>query len=124
MDNKDQIAVITMRCINMAPSGCDVEKRPCTKCGEMTWLSSSWKGKKIDKIICAECFYKSNEYKGDDHSVNVTEECLEEAKNWAKSRLNIKKTDEEIKSEMMKIMEDKIGKKLTITRKEDRLFEK
>lgn len=120
MSNEDQIIVITMRCINMAPSSYDIEKVPCSECGEMTWLSSSWKGKKIDKITCTECFYKSEEYKSGNYTANVTEECLEDAKNWARRNLNIKKTDEEIKTEMMNVMKKKIGKKINIIGKENK----
>jgi len=119
--NEDQIIVITVKCVDMAHPSYDSEKRPCEDCGEMTWLSSSWKEKKIDKIICTECFYNSKEYKSGDYSANVTEECLEDAKNWARRNLGIKKTDQEIKTRMVETIENKMGKKLKIIPKGDRL---
>jgi len=121
MDGEDQVIVLTMRCIDMAPSSYDLEKRPCAECGEMTWLSGSWRGKKVDKIVCTECFYKSKEYKNGDYTANVTEECLEDAKNWARRNLSTKKTDEEIKARMIEIMENKTGKKLKIIPKGEKL---
>lgn len=121
MDDEDQVIVITMRCADMAPSSYDLEKRLCEDCGEMTWLSSSWKGKKIDKIVCTKCFYNSKEYKSGDYTANVTEECLEDAKNWARRNLHTKKTDKEIKTRMVEIMENKVGKKLKIIPKGEKL---
>lgn len=121
MNDEDQVVVLTMRCIDMAPSSRDVDKALCSECGEMTWLSCSWKGKKIDKIVCTECFYNSKEYKSGDYSASVTEECLEESKDWARRHLNIKKTDEEIKTQMIEIVEDKIGKEIKIIQKGDKL---
>ena len=121
MDDEDQVVVLTMRCINMAPSSHDVEKVPCAECGEMTWLSSSWKEKKIDKIVCMECFYKSKEYKSGDYTANITEECIEEAIDWARRNLNIKKTDEEIKTEIVEIVEGEIRKEIKIIQKGSKL---
>lgn len=122
MNDEDQVVVIAVRCIDMAPYSHDIiGKVSCSECGEMTWLSSSWKGKKIDKIICMKCFYKSKEYKSGDYAACVTEECLEDAKDWARRNLNTKKTDEEIKAKMVEIVEGEIGKELKIVRKGDKL---
>lgn len=122
MDDEDQIVVLTIRCIDMAPSSDDVKKAPCSTCGEMTWLSSSWKGKKIDKIICSECFYKSKEYKNGDYSASVTEECLEGAKDWVRRNLNLENlTDKEIKAGIVEVMEGEIRKEIKIIEKGNKL---
>ena len=122
MNDEDQVVVLTMRCIDMAPSIDNIEKVPCSECGEMTWLSGSWKGKKIDKIVCIKCFYKSKEYKSGDYTASVTEECLEEAKDYAKRNLNIEKlTDKEIKTEIVVTVEEEIGKEIKIIQKGNKL---
>lgn len=112
IDNKDD-AVITVRCIDMAPYD-GVEKRLCSRCGEMTWLSNHWEGKRIDNIICEKCFYNSEEYDKKDFSTKVTKECLESAISTIKRRCNLTDTDEEIKDKLMRIFEKKIGKKIEI----------
>lgn len=113
MDNKDEIIVITMRCIDMAASCDDIDKMQCAECGEMTWLSASWRGKKIDKIICKSCFEKEK-YLDGDYSANVTEECLDDAIKFVREHYGVAKTDKEIRERMVKIVERKLGKKINI----------
>ena len=107
----DQKVVITMRCIDMASPTSDVDKIPCSECGEMTWLSTSFRKMKVDKIICNPCFLKSERPEKEDYCICVTEECLDEAFVLLESR-GIKTT----KEEMIRRMEEKIGKKLAVTR--------
>ncbi len=92
--DKDQVTVLTVRCIDMAPPLHEVDKIPCSECGEMTWISKSFKEKKIDKITCTKCFYDGDVYKSGDYSANVTEETVEEVIKYIRSRFEIKKTDE------------------------------
>lgn len=108
---KDQNVVITMRCIDMASPTSDVDKVPCSECGEITWISTSFRGKKVDKIICESCFFKSGKHKDEDYHACVTEECLNEAFVTLESR-GIKTT----KEEMVRRMEERVGKKLKIVR--------
>ena len=103
--------VITMRCIDMASPTSDIDKVPCVECGEMTWLSTSFRKRKIkiDKIICNPCFEKK--HKDEDYCVYVTEECLNDAFE-ALENYGIRTT----KEEMIRRMEEKIGKKLIVTK--------
>lgn len=112
---KDENVVITMRCIDMASPTSDIDKVPCSECGEITWISTSFRGKKIDKIICENCFFKSGKYKDEDYYACVTEECLNDAFTVLESR-GIMTT----KEEMIMIMEEKIGKKLKIIKSKNR----
>jgi hypothetical protein len=111
MEDKEEIIVITARCIDMAAFCDDSDKMPCIDCGEMTWLSSSWRGKKIDKIICEHCLVK---YSDEDSSASVTEECLNNAIKFLRERFYTIETDQEITERTMKIMEKKFGKKINI----------
>ena len=113
MKNSAKIIVVTARCIDMAASCEDIDRVPCTECGEITWLSSSWRGKKIDKIVCGACFEKGK-YKNKDHSVNVTEECLNDAAKFVKENYGRSRSDKEVKKIMMDIMEKRIGRKINI----------
>lgn len=112
---KDENVVITMRCIDMASPTSDIDKVPCSECGEITWISTSFRGKKIDKIICENCFFKSGKYKDEDYYACVTEECLNDAFTVLESR-GIMTT----KEEMIMIVEEKIGKKLKIIKSKNR----
>lgn len=115
MDNKDKIIVVTARCIDMAAYVDDIDKRPCEDCGEMTWVSSSWREKRIDKIICGTCFDKE-EYRRKDYSTNVTEESINDAIELVKSRYNPDMTKEEIRVRIVKIVEREMGRKINIVK--------
>lgn len=108
---KDENVVITMRCIDMSSHTSNVDKVPCSECGEITWISTSFRGKKIDKIICENCFFKRERYKDEDCCPCTTEGCLNEAFAALES-LGVKTT----KEEMIRRMEEKIGKKLKIVK--------
>jgi predicted RNA-binding Zn-ribbon protein involved in translation (DUF1610 family) len=111
----DQTVIVTMRCIDMASPRYDTVKVPCSKCGEMTWLSASSRNMKFDKIICEPCFFKDEKHKDGDYNAYVTEESLNDAFIALENR-GIKTT----KEEMIRKMEEKIGKKLTVTKLEKR----
>src|SRR3990167_1424555 len=108
---EDQEIIVTMRCIDMASPTSDVDKVPCSECGEMTWLSVSGRKMKFDKIICESCFFKSGKHKDGDYHAYVTNECLNEAFTTLESR-GIRTT----KEEMIRRMEEKIGKKVKIVK--------
>lgn len=112
--NKDEITVVTMRCIDMAASCSDIDKIKCSVCGETTWLSSSWRGKKIDRAICEPCFEKGKCINGD-YTTCVTKSCLNDALKQLKSSCNMKGTDADIKKRIMEYMEKKMGTKIVIT---------
>jgi predicted RNA-binding Zn-ribbon protein involved in translation (DUF1610 family) len=109
---EDQKVLVTMRCIDMVSPTSDVDKVPCSECGEMTWLSAASRKIKFDKIICDPCMFKSGKYKDEDYCACVTEECINDALELLGGR-GIKTTREE----MVKKMEDKIGKRLKIVKK-------
>lgn len=109
-DSKDrEIVVVTMRCIDMASPGYDVDKVPCAECGEITWLSRDFRGQKIDKILCLPCFEGKH---GDDECVALAkEQSIESAISLLNDR-GIRAT----KEELIKVVEEKLGKKITIVR--------
>lgn len=114
IEEEDTQVVVTIRCIDMASPISNVDKVPCSECGEMTWVSVSFRNKKIDKVVCEPCFFKNDIYKHKDSHACVTEECLNEAFNWAKqSGYKVTKED------MIKNMEEKIGKKLTVVKQKE-----
>lgn len=108
---EDQKVIITMRCIDMASPTSDVDKAPCSECGEITWISTSFRKMKFDKIICENCFFKSGKHKDEDYCACSTEECLNDALAALESR-GIRTT----KEEMVRRMEEKIGKRLQIVK--------
>jgi hypothetical protein len=114
MGEKEEVIVVTMRCIDMAACCDDIDKIKCADCGEMTWLSSHWRGKKIDRAVCEHCFEK-DEYKNVDYSAYVTKNCLNDAAKQLKKSENLKGGYEDIKKRMIEYLEKKLGKKVTIT---------
>lgn len=110
---EDQKIIITMRCVDMASPTSDVDIVPCSECGETTWLSAGSRNVKFDKIICEQCFFKSGKHKEEDYCACVTEKCLNDAL-AALYSLGINIT----KEEMIRRMEEKIGKKLEIINRE------
>lgn len=48
---------------------------PCDDCGELTWISSTWKDKKIDRVICKQCYLAK--YKDKNYDAFVTEETVQ-----------------------------------------------
>lgn len=111
--DEDQIIVVAARCIDVVAYSDDIDKGQCEECKEMVWLSANWRGKKIDKIICDHCFKMEN-YEDDDTSTNITEACLNDALKLARERFMMIGTDEDIKRRIIKIMEERIGKKINI----------
>lgn len=109
--NEDERLVITVRCIDMATPKTEVDKIPCSECGEMTWISTSFRGKKIDRAVCEPCFFGNDRYKNENYFACVTQECIDEAFAWAiRSGYNV------TKEHMIKKMEDKIGKKIKVVK--------
>lgn len=111
---EDIIVVMTVRCIDMAATTENIDKRPCTECGEMTWISTSFRGKKIDKIVCQPCYNKIYG-KDKEYIACTTQECIDEAFEWA-----IQHGINTTKEEMIMNMEDKIGKSIKIEKVSDK----
>lgn len=108
MEKKDKTIVVTMRCIDMVYPTANIDKVKCNKCGEMTWISQSFRGKNIDEIICEKCFFEYGN--NEDFCAVITEACIDEAINCIENIYGEKYTREE----MLRTMEDKIGKKIII----------
>lgn len=108
IDEDDTIIVMTVRCIDMAAPTDNIDKIPCSECGEMTWISTSFRGKKIDKIVCKPCYAKIYN-KDKEYIACTTQECIDDAFEWARQH-GINTT----KEEMIMKMEDKIGKRIKI----------
>ena len=118
-EETDETIIITVRCIDMASPRSDSDKIKCDMCGEMTWIShswKSWKGKKIDKVICEKCFYNSEQFKNNKFGAGITSENLQEYVDWAREYYNIPSfiTDKEIKDDILRKFGKKIGKKINI----------
>jgi len=113
--SEDEIIVVTMRCIDSVAHFKDIDKVECGICGEMTWLSANWRGRKIDRIICKHC-YDEGKYKDDDNTTNVTEACINDAVKLVREYYNIQGTDEEIRKRMIEVMERKTGEKINIVK--------
>ena len=117
--DEDKIIVITMRCIDSVAHFADIDRVECGICGEMTWLSANWRGRKIDKIVCKHCF-EEGKYKDDDDdeddSFNTTDVCLNDAIKLLRERYDVKGTDEEIRKRLIETMEEEIGQKINIVK--------
>lgn len=114
MRNKEEIVVVTVRCIDMAARCADVDKVKCSDCGEMTWLSPSWRGRNIDRIVCEPCFSKVK-YGNDGCKAYITKRCLNDALEELKNILHLEGGDDDIKKEMIYLMERRMGKKIEVT---------
>ena len=113
INDDDEIIVVTARCIDVAACRDNTDKKPCIDCGEMVWLSHSWKGKKIDKVICEHCFEKEK-YQNHDYSAHISDEVMDDVTEIIKRR-GSQLPDDEIKEMMIKVLESRIGKKVNIT---------
>lgn len=109
-EEENEVTVVTMRCIDMSAPHFDSWKSVCHVCGEMTWISASWKDKRIDRIVCEPCWFSKCK---DRENVNVcvTERNLNEFLEWCK-RHNKRSTREEA----IKLMEWRTGKKIKIVK--------
>lgn len=115
MKNKEdieEIVVVTMRCIDLGTAVYESDKVVCSECGEMTFISSSWRGKIISKIICKQCFDKN--YHGTKFHASITEDCLNEAVDHVIKRFGYHMTREDIKKKMLDIVEEKLGKNIDV----------
>ncbi len=107
----DENIVVAMRCIDMVPHASIIDKKPCSECGEMTWISVSLRNKDIDRVVCDHCFFKNEKYKDKDNLACVTEECLNDAFEYLRdSGYNTTKED------MLDVIEKKIGKKIKVVK--------
>jgi hypothetical protein len=116
---KDETVLVTVRCIDMAAPTSEVDRKACSECGEMTWVSFSSRNQKFDKILCEPCFFKSDKFKDKDFTAHVTEKCLNSALEILENR-GIRTT----KEEMVKNLESNIGKKLEIERQKKKRKER
>jgi hypothetical protein len=111
-EEKEEAIVVTVRCIDMTASCVDIDIAKCTECGEETWLSTSWREKKIDKIVCKHCFDKN--YMDGDYSANITEECLNQVIKFVRERCSTTRPEKEIRKELIDMMQEKLGKQINI----------
>lgn len=111
-EDNDANIVVTMRCMDVVPYT-DVDKRKCDDCGEMTWISSSFRDRKVDKVICSVCIEKYIEgYNDEDCDMLVTEKCLEDAINAVACRTGEMCTREDV----LKAVENKVGRKIIVVK--------
>lgn len=111
---RDEITVVTVRCIDKTSRCEDVDKIKCSVCGEMTWLSIHWRNRNIDRVICEHCF-KGNEYIGEDYVACVTRRCLDEALEELKRSYKIEGTDEDIRRTILEYVGKEMRKKIIVT---------
>lgn len=99
--------VVTNRVINSASHLPDSWTIPCGDCGELTWISSVWKNKKIDKVVCLQCFFEK--YKGGDYVACTTEDIIQRAlKTLGDLGINV------TREELIKKTGIKIGKEIHV----------
>lgn len=87
--------------------------RNCVDCGTEVWIAPSWKGKKIDKIICMNCYNKDfyiDSYKGEKSEIitAISEEQLLEFNIHCKKKYGHTPT----KDEILIILEKELGRKV------------
>ena len=92
--------------------------RNCDDCGIEVWISPSWQGKKIDRIVCMTCYEKNvgiDSYKGKKEEIVtcITEDQLEEFDIYSKQRNGYTMTADEI----LKALEIKLGRKVVLEKK-------
>ncbi len=104
---EDEIAVVTVRVIDHANPLPGTWTIPCDDCGELTWISDTWKNKKINRVVCKHCFLTKYMYK--DHIPCVTEEIIKKVLEVLRGR-GMDVTREEI----IKNIEAKFGKGMRI----------
>ena len=93
--------------------------RNCVNCGTEVWISPSWRGKKIDKIVCMTCYEKNvdkNSHKGEKGEIVVciTEEQLKEFNFYCRKRNGYEMTIDEI----LRTLEIKMVRKVVLKKKE------
>ena len=92
--------------------------RNCDDCGIEVWISPSWQGKKIDRIICIDCYEKNvgiDNYKGKKEEIVtcITEEQLEEFNVYSRQRNGYEMTADEI----LEALEIRMGRKVVLEKK-------
>jgi hypothetical protein len=115
-----KITVVTVRCIDMTAPFSDNWRRSCDLCGEMTWVSASWKGKKIDRIMCEHC-WSANYKDKEEINICVTKASLNEFREWSKRYYGSGNSKRLTMKDVIKMIEMKTGKKIKIvdSEKED-----
>lgn len=103
----EKTMVVTLRVIDSAIHLPDSWTIPCGDCGELTWISSAWKNKKIDKVICKQCFFEK--YKDGDYVACTNDEIIQNVLK-ALGDMGINVTKEEV----LKKTGIKIGKEIHI----------
>lgn len=93
-EKEKEITVVTVRCIDMVAPHIDSWKRVCSMCGFDTWISASWKDKRIDRIVCEPC-YLTNYKDRDDVNICVTEKNIDEFLEWTERYYGKRSTREE-----------------------------
>jgi hypothetical protein len=95
--------------------------RNCGDCGTEVYISPSSQGKKIDTIICIDCYEKNvkeGEYKGKKEEIVtcISEEQIKEFNLYSKQRNGYTMTAEEI----LRALERKLGRKVIFEKKKEK----
>lgn len=103
----DKTMVVTLRVIDRANPTPGTWTIPCDECGELTWISRIWKGKKIDRVVCEPCF--SKKWKDKEYVLCTTEEIIQLALETLRGKGVIV-----TREEMIENFEMKTGKEIKI----------
>lgn len=104
---EDKTMVVTMRVIDLANPVHGAWRIPCDECGELTWISSIWKNKKIDQVVCKPCWL--TKYNDGDYVTCTTEEIIEQALEMLRgSGMDV------TREELLKDMEFGIGRRIKV----------
>ena len=85
----------------------------CNDCNEEVWIAPSWQGKKIDRIVCMNCYKEyvgKDSYKGEKTKIKtcIAEEQLEEFNVYCKKNYGYTMT----KDEVLIMLEEELGRKV------------
>lgn len=120
--DKDMVIVVALGCNYLEKPVVGSLIRNCDDCNAEVWISPSWQGKKIDRIICLNCYNKNvgtdsytDSYKGEKGEVVtcLTEENIEEFNDHFEEKHGYRMS----KDEIIKMVEIELGRKVMIKEK-------
>ncbi len=112
--DENGISVVTIRCRDSDFVEGNSDKIVCAECGEMTYISPSWRGKNVDRVICHRCF--DSKYRDTKFDADVTEECLNNAIDYVIERFNPDMSRDDIKKKMIKMLEERCKKNINVVK--------
>ena len=118
IEDKD-VVLVALGCEHLDKPVAGSLIRNCDDCNTEVWIAKSWQGKKIDKIICVDCYEKkfgrnSNMWE-DEIDMAITEEQIKEYNDYHKKKYGYTVTNDEI----IKMLEIKFKRKIILKNNEE-----